>query len=109
MMKLFKINYTLIGDLQLPASTVSVAIPQARFRCLSVLLAQSIEQAKDAIKQWRADDFAGRLWNPDVADITYTSYYAASGGEPEEITSLGSHRPLLIGTEIPQEIHFQQE
>lgn len=109
-MRLYKIRYTLVGDLQLPASPFAAA-SKTEITCLSILLAESLEQAKVAIRQWRAAEFAGSLWNPDLKDVTYDEYYVAEPADaPEliEVSSGESRRPLLIRTSYPQEIHFSK-
>lgn len=104
-MRLFKLEYTLTGDLQLAASPFFEATPQASQRFLSILLANDLEQAKAVVLARRSDDQRGRLWNPRLSDLTFTDYYAATVGSPEEIVPLSNQRPLLIGTDQPQEIH----
>lgn len=104
-MRLFKIEYTLVGDLQLAVNPYGSGSPVSRQRFLSVLLASDNAQALEAILAWRSEDYRGKIWNPRLEDVLLTSYYAASGGALEEVRPLSHQRPLLIGTESPQEIH----
>lgn len=104
-MRLFKLEYTLTSDLQLASSPFSGASAKTSQRFLSVLLADDIDQAREAVLMWRSDDQRGRLWNPTLSDLTFTDYYAAEAGSPEEVVPLSNQRPLLIGTDQPQEIH----
>ncbi len=106
-MRLFRFEYTLVGDLKLPASPHASGVPQTRVRCTSILLAADAAQAEEAIMAWRSDDPSMALWNPQLEEVTFTSYYETSGtSSPVEVLPGSNERPLLIATGKPQEIFF---